>query len=58
MRTDDKYANARMDLNAAMSDFIKAAEAADKGAQQIADDVADSLYDASEGAIKINADLE
>ncbi len=58
MDANNQYANARIVLNDAMGQFIQAAEKVGKGAQEIAEDVNDSLCDASNREIMFaNTDI-
>lgn len=52
---DEKYAEARMALESAIEDYWKAAGDIGLGAQQIADDVGDALYNATDGAAKYDS---
>lgn len=51
---DNKYADARMTLNGAMAEFVIAANGIGKSREEIASDVCDSLFDATEGDIKLD----
>lgn len=48
---DEAYANARMALNSAMTDFIEAALEIGKLESSIASDISDSAFDASDQTI-------
>lgn len=58
MTKDEKYAEARMNLDGAMADFIAAAQAIGMSNGDITNDVCDSLYDGSGGAIKAEATID
>lgn len=58
MSADDKYAEARIDLDGAMEEFFKAALKIGMSKTEIASDVCDSLFDGSDGEIKMSGDID
>lgn len=54
---EEQYADARMNLDSAMADFIMRGRDAGFSDQSIADSVLDSIYDASGQTIKVSSDL-
>jgi hypothetical protein len=58
MDADNEYAEARITLDGAMAEYIKKAQAIGVDNAGIARDVCDSLFDASDGDIKLDATLD
>jgi hypothetical protein len=57
MSTEEQYANARIALNSAMEDYIKAAQAIGVDSAGIASDACDAMFDVSNGEIKLTPEL-
>ena len=57
-KKDEEYAQARMTLDGAMAEYIKAAQAIGVDNAGIARDVCDCLFDASDGDIKLDATID
>lgn len=55
---DEKYMDARSRLNEVMAAYIEAASKIGVDNPGIASDVCDSLYDASDGAIKLDSTIQ
>jgi len=57
MSEDEKYAYARIALDGAMAEFFEAARKIGMSHDEIANDVCDSLFDGSDGEIKMDANI-
>ena len=55
---DEAYAQARMTLDGALAEFVKASENIGMEKDAIARNVCDSLFDATDGDIKLDATVE
>lgn len=51
---EEKYASERMNLDSAMKDYIEASDRVGFSRSSMLDDIADVIYDATDGGVKVD----